>query len=80
MLDWVGKDFEAFHDNYKVTTPGFDNPPSNILDGSGAIDPFKAVYAATAIFGAADCSGTDVSVGEFELGYWLCVATTTMAG
>lgn len=71
MLDWVGKDFEAFHDNYKVTTPGFDNPPSNILDGSGAIDPFKAVYAATAIFGAADCSGTDVSVGEFELGYWL---------
>lgn len=71
ILDWIGHDFEAFHDNFKVTTPGFDNPPSNILNSDGTVNVDKATFAATAYFGAADTDGQKVSISEFVLGYWL---------
>lgn len=71
VLAWTILDFETFHDQFKVANPGFDNPPSNILDGNGAVDPVLAVYAATSLFGGANCSGADVDYSEFQLGYWL---------
>ncbi len=70
-LDFVVKDFEAFSDRFKTSTPGFDNPPANIMT-NGQIDQALAIYAATHRFGP--CVGGDndsIAQHDFYIGYWL---------
>ncbi|MGT2513847.1 hypothetical protein ACVOMT_05950 [Sphingomonas panni] len=72
ILDWVVFDFEAFYDLFYASTPGFLNPPTNIMPG-GQIDANKAVFAGAARFGP--CSYADDNRGvwthDFMVGYWL---------
>jgi hypothetical protein len=71
-LDFVIKDFEWFHDNHLVSTPGFNNPPANLLV-NGQIDGNRAVYAAAQRFGVITRLGDNEAFGQhdFFIGYWL---------
>lgn len=72
ILDFVIKDFEWFHDNHLASTPGFNNPPANLLV-NGVIDENRAVYAAAQRFGVITRLGDDQAFGQhdFYIGYWL---------
>ncbi len=71
VIDFVVKDFEWFNDNHKVTTPGFDNPPTNFLT-NGAIDEQKLTYAGANKFGPfMAIGGGDWGTHDFMVGYWL---------
>ncbi len=70
ILDFVVKDFEIFSNSHKTTTPGFDNPPTNLLV-NGELAPSYAIYAATQRFGVCNWSGDAVVQADFQVGYWL---------
>ena len=71
VLNYVIKDFELFSDRFKTTTPGFDNPPANVLV-NGSIDWNLVVYAATQVFGVCAASGDGpADQQDFQIGYWL---------
>src|SRR3546814_14134122 len=61
ILAYVVNDFETFSDTHKTTTPGFDNPPSNVLSG-GHVDEILAVYTGAHRFGV--CGWQDGAVGQ----------------
>ena len=71
IMDWVVFDFETFYDQWYASTPGFLNPPTNIMSG-GSVDGKLAVMAAAARFGPCNHNDNDgVGCSEFQLGYWL---------
>ena len=69
ILAYVVKDFETFSDTHKTSTPGFDNPPSNVMSG-GNVDENLAVYAATHRFGVCGWHDGAVAQHDFYIGYW----------
>ena len=69
VLNFVVKDFETFSDTHKTTTPGFDNPPTNIMV-SGSIDVNRAIYAAAQRFGVCSWEDSAVAQHDFYIGYW----------
>lgn len=71
VLDYVIKDFELFSDRFKTASPGFDNPPANVMV-NGAIDGNLVVYAATQALGVCSASGDGTANQQaFQIGYWL---------
>jgi len=70
VLDFAVFDFEYFHDHHYASTPGFLNPPANLLR-DGQIDLNAAVYAAARHFGVVAKSNGRVVQHEFSIGYWL---------
>lgn len=69
VLAFVVKDFETFSDTHKTSTPGFDNPPANIMVG-GQVDPNLAVYAGAQRFGVCGWHEDSVAQHDFFIGYW----------
>lgn len=69
IMAFVVKDFETFSDSHKTSTPGFDNPPSNVMVG-GNVDTNRAVYAATQRFGVCGWEEGAVAQHDFYIGYW----------
>ncbi len=70
ILDYVVKDFEWFHDNHLNSTPGFNNPPANLLT-DGEIDTNKSSYAAAQRFGIVGVGSDMIEQHDFYIGYWL---------
>ena len=71
ILDFVVKDFETFSNAHKTTTPGFDNPPTNLLV-NGVVNQDYAIYAASQRFGPWPMGPGDAVVQpDFQIGYWL---------
>ena len=70
VLDFVAGDFETFSNAHKTSTPGFDNPPTDIFSG-GSLDIDKAIYAAANFFGPVSTANGDVIQHDFYIGYWL---------
>ncbi|MEZ5696241.1 MAG: hypothetical protein R3E18_07345 [Sphingomonadaceae bacterium] len=70
VLDFVATDFEIFSAAHKVSSPGFDNPPSNVLT-NGSVDQDKSVYAAANVFGPVTVFDGDIVQHDFYIGYWL---------
>ncbi|GFM27162.1 hypothetical protein [Novosphingobium sp. PY1] len=71
VLDWVVYDFETFYDQWYDATPGFLNPPTNIMQ-NGEVVGSLAVLAGAGKFGP--CYYTDgegLQLSEFQAGYWL---------
>lgn len=69
ILAFVVRDFETFSDTHKTSTPGFDNPPLNVLVG-GNVDTNLAIYAATNRFGVCGWESGAVAQHDFYIGYW----------
>lgn len=71
ILDWVVYDFETFYDQWYASTPGFLNPPTNIIE-NGQISANRAVLAGAARFGPCYyIAGEGLQISEFQSGYWL---------
>lgn len=70
VMDFITVDFEKFYDMYYASTPGFLNPPANIMSG-GEIDQRAAVYAGAARFGPCQLTEIGVHCHDFYSGYWL---------
>ena len=70
VLDFVTFDFETFYDLHYAATPGFLNPPANIMSG-GEIDQRSAVFAGAARFGPCQLTEIGVHCHDFYSGYWL---------
>lgn len=69
VMDFIVYDFEYFYTKHYAATPGFLNPPANVMV-DGGIHPIYACYAAAPLFGP--CSpGADVTQQQFQIGYWL---------
>ncbi|GAA4770828.1 hypothetical protein GCM10023219_16940 [Stakelama sediminis] len=70
ILSYVVQDFETFSDTHKTATPGFDNPPSNVMT-AGNIDENLVVYAGADRFGVCGWrDGTVLAQHDFYIGYW----------
>lgn len=70
VIDYVSADFEWFSDNHKTSTPGFDNPPTNVFT-NGAIDDIKVAYAGASRFGFMMPTDGQYGQHDFFIGYWL---------
>ncbi len=71
VLDFATFDFEAFHDRYYASTPGFLNPPDNLMP-EGRVDMRLAVFAAAPHFGIVNQEEDRLlHQHEFGIGYWL---------
>jgi len=70
VMDFVLFDFELFHDRHFASSPGFLNPPANLLSG-GRPDMRLATYAAARCFGIVAKSEIRIYQHEFSIGYWL---------
>jgi hypothetical protein len=72
VMAFVVKDFESFNDTHKVTTPGFDNPPTNIFV-NGSLDTRLGIYALAARFGPGyyDNGYQAFIQHDFFIGYWV---------
>ena len=70
VMDFVTFDFETFYDLWYASTPGFLNPPTNIMTG-GQVDQQKAVFAGAARFGPVQFTDAGVHCHDFFSGYWL---------
>nr|WP_232307017.1 hypothetical protein [Sphingomonas sp. Y57] len=75
VLDFTVFDFELFHDRHYAATPGFMNPPTNLMPG-GQLNLTHAVYAAARHFGVVAKGGWGVYQHEFSIGYWLSALAT----
>jgi hypothetical protein len=70
ILDWVITDFELFSDQWLNSTPGYKNPPTNVMVG-GEIKENLVVLAGAPKFGPMECpTGTGLECSEFQIGYW----------
>lgn len=70
VLAFTVADFEAFSDQHKTASPGFDNPPTNVFT-NGAIDSVKIAYAGASRFGVIIPIDDDYGQHDFYAGYWL---------
>lgn len=70
VMDFITFDFESFYDLWYAATPGFLNPPTNIMDG-GEINQQLAVFAGAARFGPVQLTDDGVHCHDFFSGYWL---------
>lgn len=70
VIAFVKQDFEWFSDNHKTSTPGFDNPPTNVYTG-GQVDTAKVAYAGASRFGVMFPVGAGFGQHDFFAGYWL---------
>jgi hypothetical protein len=70
IMDWVVTDFEAYHDRYITSTPGFQNPPTNIRTGS-EVNQNAAIFAGAALFGPVRWDDSGLGFSGFQIGYWL---------
>ena len=75
VLDFALFDFELFHDRHYAATPGFLNPPTNLLR-DGQLDMGAAVYAAAPYFGVLGYDDSQLIQHEFSIGYWLSALAT----
>ncbi|WP_140419334.1 hypothetical protein [Sphingobium sp. Z007] len=67
ILDWVVFDFESFYDAFWDSTPGFLNPPANVIGGGN-----NAIFAGAQRFGP--CLWSDdygLWQHDFMIGYWM---------
>lgn len=71
ILDWVLFDFENFYDRWYASTPGYLNPPTNILNTDGSINDQAAIMAGAAKFGPCYMGEGGLELSEFQAGYWL---------
>lgn len=70
VLDFAVLDFEDFHDRHYAATPGFLNPPTDLMPG-GQVDLDRAIYAAAQYFGVVGKDDHQLVQHEFSIGYWL---------
>jgi len=70
VLDFAVFDFELFHGRHYASTPGFLNPPTNLMPG-GRVDIGLATYAAARFFGVVGKDDRRLFQHEFSIGYWL---------
>jgi hypothetical protein len=70
ILEFVVRDFETFHSRYYASSPGFLNPPTNILT-NGEFNDLNALFAAVPMFGMLSHGGGQLSQADFQIGYWL---------
>jgi len=70
VMDFVLFDFEQFHARHYASTPGFLNPPANLMP-NGQVDLRLAVYAAAQFFGPCHFADSELQQHEFFIGYWL---------
>lgn len=71
IMDFITVDFEYFYDTWYNATPGFLNPPTNIMV-NGEIDGGLATWAGAARFGVCTYNeDAGVHVHDFIAGYWL---------
>lgn len=70
VLDFVRFDFELFHDKHYASSPGFLNPPANVML-NGQVDVRLATYAAARHFGIVAKADDRIYQHEFYIGYWL---------
>lgn len=70
VLEFTLFDFELFHDRYYASSPGFLNPPANLLR-DGRPDLRLATYAAAQYFGVVSSNDSSLFQHEFSIGYWL---------
>lgn len=73
ILEWVVPDFETFSDQWMTTTPGYLNPPTNIMSG-GSVSPNLAAFAGAQYFGPVrydSDGGSGLGHSAFQVGYWL---------
>ncbi len=70
ILDFVIQDFEWFHDNHLNSSPGFNNPPANVMV-NGVIDQRRTIYAAAQRFGIISSVSDGYGQHDFFIGYWL---------
>lgn len=70
VMDFAVYDFEYFHDHHYATTPGYANPPANVLK-NGAFNSLYASYAAAPLFGTCVPDSSQITQQDFQIGYWL---------
>lgn len=73
VLAFVVTDFETFSDAYKTSSPGFDNPPTNVINPNGEIDDQLVAYAGCNLFGVMFNTSDVDGYGshDFFCGYWV---------
>ncbi|KRB86047.1 hypothetical protein ASE00_04695 [Sphingomonas sp. Root710] len=70
VLDFAVFDLELFHDRHYAATPGFLNPPINLMP-NGKVEMHLAAYAAAQYFGPVAKDDGRIYQHEFSIGYWL---------
>jgi hypothetical protein len=70
VMDFIVYDFEYFYNKHYAATPGFLNPPTNVIV-NGNISDILACYAAAPLFGPCTPGGVEVNQQDFQIGYWL---------
>lgn len=70
VLDYALFEFERFHDLHYAATPGFRNPPAQLITG-GQVNMAIAVFAAARYFGVIAGTDDELQQNDLFLGYWV---------